>query len=402
MERRSMNQTEFKKMVSGIKAKMQNLTKGQGAALETAQALREHVLSVCQIGEEGDPLNEDGLKRETGRIWCHAVWEFLYKQEWFLPARSILRELWELHAEYQRSSPKRRVYRAHLGQLLTETVYRVGNVAEAFRWSMLTQADNILGGDPERGRFSRHWLYAKFGLTDAEREALDALAEKCKSEAETKGWNSSSGFAEEVLRRFAQSNKNGRDVFQRLSGTEEFHLTRSYLRVLLDRMTHASKSQKGKRLEDVAFYLFSLLPGCVLRRNIEDRAKASEYDLVVSNMAPTSSLLGDIFGRDFIIECKNWNNTVGAEQVGYFLFRMGLTHCRFGVIVARKNITGKPTGDAYAEALVRRAFHEHGSACVVVSMTDLEDLASGQVSGLTSLLIERLNDFRFGKGRRLA
>jgi hypothetical protein len=245
-------------------------------------------------------------------------------------------------------------------------------------------------------------LYAKFGLSDAERKALDALAKECRNEAEANGWDSPSGFAEEVLRRFAQSDKNGRDVFQRLSGTEEFHLTRPSLRVLLDHMDNAPDDQsKGKRLEDVAFYLFSLLPGCVPRRNLLDLAGASEYDLVVSNMSPTSSLRGDVFGRDFLIECKNWNRAVGAEHVGYFLFRMGLTHCRFGVILSRQGITAVSFGDAYAEALVRRAFHEHGSACVVVSMTDLEDLASGQISGVTNLLIERLNDFRFGKDRGL-
>jgi hypothetical protein len=291
-----------------------------------------------------------------------------------------------------------------LAQTLTQTAYEIGNGAEAFRWSLLTQADNILGGDRERGRYSRHWLYAKFGLSDAERKALDALAEECRTEAEQNGWDSPSGFAEEVLRRFAQNDKNGRDVFQRLSGTEEFHLTRPYLRVLLDHMAHTPDDQpkaKGDRLEEVAFYLFSLLPGCVPRRNLRDLAGASEYDLVVSNMSPTSSLIGDVFGRDFLIECKNWNRTVGAEHVGYFLFRMGLTHCRFGVILSGQGITAGAIGDAYAEALVRRAFHEHGSACVVVSMTDLEDLASGQISGVTSLLIERLNDFRFGKDKWL-
>ncbi len=381
-----------------IREEIEKITGGQ-ATLESAQALRDHALDVCKSGGEGDPLGESFEVRDTGRKWCHAAWSFLYNQEWFLPARNLLRELWDLHAERQQSA-KRRVYRALLSQQLTETAYQLGNDAEAFRWSLLTQADNILGQDPEKGRYSRHWLYARFGMSDAERKALDTLAEKCRNEAGTEGWDSPSGFAEEVLRRFAQNEKNGRAVFQRLSGAEEFHLTRPYLGVLLNYMNLApDNSAKGKRLEDVAFYLFSLLPGCVPRRNLYDPAGASEYDLVVSNMSPTSSLIGDVFGRDFLIECKNWSQRVGAEQVGYFLFRMGLTHCRFGAILSRQGITAAPTGDAYAEALVRRAFHEHGSACVVVSMSDLENLACGQVSGVTSLLMERLSDFRFGNDK---
>jgi hypothetical protein len=379
-----------------VMEEVKKLTGGR-VTLETAQILREHVLNVCKTGGDGDPLGKDFPVRNTGRQWCLAAWSFLSEQGWLLPARNLLRELWDSHAEAQRSS-KQRVYRALLSQLLTQTTHQLGNGAEALRWSLLTQADDILGGHRHGGGYGKHWLYAIFGLSDVERKALDAVAAKCRKEAEANGWDSPSGFAEEVLRRFVQNDENGRAVFQRLSGTEEFHLTRSYLRVLLDHMDDAPDNQsKGKRLEDVAFYFFSLLPGCVPRRNLRDRAGASEYDLVVSNMSPTSSLIGDVFGRDFLIECKNWNKTVGAEHVGYFLFRMSLTHCRFGVILSRQGITAKSNGKGHAEALIDRAFHEHGSACVVVSMSDLEDLARGQIAGVTSLLIERLSELRFGK-----
>jgi len=388
-----------------VRREVQSLTGGH-ATPETVEALRERVLDVCKPGGIGDPAGKDsrGPKeafqvRNTGRLWCFEAWDFLFKQRWLLPARNLLRELWDLHAERQRSS-KRRVYRAPLSHFLTQTTYELGNGAEAFRWSLLTQADEILGKDRKGGRYAKRWLYARFGLSDVERKALDAMAKKCLREAKTNGWDSPSGFTEEVLRRFVQNDENGRAVFQRVSGTEEFHLTRPYLGVLLDHMNNAPDNQsKGERLEDVAFYLFSLLPGCVPRRNLHDLAGASEYDLVVGNMSPTSSLIGDVFGRDFLIECKNWHKTVGAEQVGYFLFRMGLTHCRFGVILCRNGITAGSNGDAYAEALVRRAFHEHGSACVAVSLSDLQALASGQITEVTSLLIQRLNDFRFGKQR---
>lgn len=365
--------------------------------LEIAQTLRKRVLNACRAGGAGDPLNTKPEVREKGREWCIRVTSFLSGKKWFLPAQNLLRELWESYGERQRSS-KQRVYRALLSQLLTEIAHEVGNDGEAFRWSLLTQADDILGEYGERGGHSKDWLHAIFGLSAAEERALATVAKKCLREAKTDGWDSPSGFAEEVLRRFAQKRRNGGDVLQRLSGTEEFHLTRPYLRVLLDHMNNTSDSQsKGNRLEDVAFYLFSLLPGCVPRRNLRDLVGASEHDLVVSNMSAASSLIGDVFGRDFLIECKNWCKPVGVEQVGYFLFRMGLTHCRFGVIIAAQNISGKPTGDTHARAIVRRAFHEHGSACVVVSMNDLEDLARGRTSGVTSLLIERLSNFRFGR-----
>ncbi len=367
--------------------------------LEIAQILRDRVLNACKAGGVGDPLDKDKQVRDRGRAWYLGVWSFLSDKGWLLPARNLLRDLWESHADLQRRL-NRRVWRALLSQLLTQTSHQLGNSAEALRWSLLTQADNMLGEDPQEGGYSKHWLYGIFGLSDVERKALNTVAKECLDEANPNRWDSPCGFAEEVLRRFAQNDQNGRAVFQRFSSTEEFYLTRSYLRVLLDHMDRTPKGRskvKGERLETIASYLFSLLSGCVLQKNVHDLAGASEHDLVVSNMSSASSLIGDVFGRDFLIECKNWNRTVGVKDVGYFLFRMGLTHRRFGVIIAARNITGRSTSDTHARAVVRRAFHEHGSACVVVSMTDLEELARGQISGVTSLLIERLSELRFGK-----
>ena len=186
-------------------------------------------------------------------------------------------------------------------------------------------------------------------------------------------------------------------MLQRHALRDEFHLTPTFLSALIETMERAkSADKKGRALEDIAFYLFSLIPGCFPRRNVLDLARASEYDLVVNNLAPTSGLEDSLFGRAFLVECKNWIKPVGVQEVGYFLFRMGLTHCRFGVILSRHGITRANDGERYATALVRRAFHEHGTACVVLDLRDLKELANGKMVSLTGLMIDRLQRFRFG------
>lgn len=274
----------------------------------------------------------------------------------------------------------------------------MGKIGEALRWSLLTQADDILGEHSQEGGYGRHWLYGIFGLSNKEKESFDDIGKECLKETKKKDWDCPSGFAEEVLRRFAQKDHYGPAVLQRLASLDEAHLTRPYLRVLLDCMNQATDNiSKGRRLEDIASYLFSLVPGCIPRRNVLDKAIASEYDLVVSNIAPTSSLTEALFGRDFLIECKNWQKSIGAQEVGYFLFRMGLTQCRFGVILSKNGITKSETGEMYAEALIRRAYHQHSSVCVVITKKDLEELVDGQIHGITDLLIHRLNEWRFGE-----
>jgi hypothetical protein len=155
--------------------------------------------------------------------------------------------------------------------------------------------------------------------------------------------------------------------------------------------TATTNEIKGDSLETIASYLFLLIPGWIPRRNL--RNEAFETDIVVRNYSPTADLMADIFGRDFIVECKNWKDPIGVKDLGYFLLRMSLTHAKFGVLFSRQGITGNDTTDA--KSLLKRAFHESNSICVVVTLEDLRDLEKGGAT-FRSLLFKRMEEIRFG------
>jgi len=91
---------------------------------------------------------------------------------------------------------------------------------------------------------------------------------------------------------------------------------------------------------------------------------------------------------------------VGVRDVGYFLYRMRLTHAKFGVILAKKGITGTDTDEKAAHDLIRKAFHEDGNTCVVLDRADLGTLAKGQTV-FWPMLLERIERIRFGKPKNI-
>jgi hypothetical protein len=157
-------------------------------------------------------------------------------------------------------------------------------------------------------------------------------------------------------------------------------------------------TEKGDTLENLASYLFLLIPGHVPRRNLLDLDNSFETDIVVRNLGMNSNVYSDLLGRHFLIECKNWEEKVGVKDVGYFLYRIRLTHSSFGVIFAKSGITGKEDSRA-AYSLIRKSFHEDGSLCIVVDKSYLSRLAEGQTT-FWSLLLELIEINRFGNSKK--
>lgn len=283
----------------------------------------------------------------------------------------------------------------------------VGDPGLAFRWALLTAIHDVQSRMSDSPALQM--AQATFGLNAQAASKLVVLANECVNEA-AGDWSQPCSFPEEVVQRLMRASE-GRDAYTAqvaLHATRhEFPLSPGYLRALMTRLSEAqaqgdqiTSKEKGDRLEAIARYLTSLLPGCVPRANLLSADKAFESDIVVANVYTQPTIISDLFGRYILVECKNYSQPVDVSRVGYFLHRMRMVHAPFGIIFASRSVTGsKLTEDEQAaRSLIRRAFHEDGSICVVIDHNDLEHLAEGQTS-FYWLLHSRYEEFRFGTAR---
>lgn len=359
--------------------------------------LRDLIRKACSKGGECDPLGPNELE---GRYqYMHAA-RTLVSKGLFAASEALLLELWNDFGLRQLEE-KSRVYRAGIAIMLTELYMLWGDKATAFKWALHTQADDILGEHEAGGGLGKQYLSTIFGMSESALEELDHIATECLKEVKQTGdndWAKPAGFAEEVVRRFAQREVIGTHLLAEAASFREFPLSPAYFQALSECVHLAETPQeKGGALEDLAFYLLALLPGCGPRRNVLDEDLASESDIVVRNLNQVANLTAELLGRHFLVECKNWEKRVGVRDVGYFLYRMRLTHARFGIIFSKSGISGGDEGKA-ARALIRRAFHEDGSVCVVVDDRDLANLAQGKGS-FWWMLLEKIEKLRFGRPR---
>lgn len=312
----------------------------------------------------------------------------------------LLMDGWNKFGLLQRHIRGQQIYKAGIAAHLSDIYYSSGDKGAALRWALLAQAEDALVSHFDGG--AKHRLETILGMGQPELHAYNNIASENMRALKNDGqedWSESPAFAEDVLMRFALKFPEYSHLLAQNSRVVEFPLSQAYFSALVDRIDAPTSAEKGHILEDIASYLFLLIPGWIPRRNILEETSAFETDMVVSNLILASNLRAELLGRDFLVECKNWKKSVGTNQVGYFLYRMRLTHTKFGIIFAKKNITGEKNDNEdkrAAASLIRKAFHEDGNICIVIDYSDIKRLA-GKETLFWSLLLERINRVRFGK-----
>jgi len=357
---------------------------------------------ACALGGEYDPRHH--LRAQEACNAYGGLAKMLLQNGYRSAALCLLTNTWNTFAKIQKEE-NQRIYRAGLGFYLTKIYLELQDTGAAIRWAMLTQSDDILDEHGAGGGAGRQILRTILGMTEEELESLNEIAAYNLSlvrSSEVENWSAPAAFAEDVVVNFALANPGASHLLAAESSLAEFPLTTPYFESLLEsiRADHETTTAKGNALEDLATYLFMLIPSLSPRRNVKDEYDTFETDLVIRNLSRRGGPIIEILGRHFLVECKNWNRSVGVSEVGYFLYRMRLTHVRFGVIFAKSGITGNKEEERAARGIIRKAFHEDGSICVVVEEKDLETLLSQNLP-FSSLLIERDEQVRFGKAREV-
>lgn len=355
---------------------------------------------ICSIGGEYDPRFTE--KAESA---CNAYGftSNLFLQNKFpSAATSILIEAWNRFSSIQ-GNEKQRIYRAGIGMYLAKVYFSLGDKGAAFRWALLTQADDLLGEHPAGGGAGRQMLHTILGMSDKALSELNQVALQNLDQIKNNhnnDWSVPFAYAEDVITKFAFNKPEYSQLFAVTSEVSEFSLNKTYFCSLLDKVNGNTPTtkEKGDWLEDLATYLFLLIPGLVPRRNLLEENLVFETDIVVRNLNTNSNIFADLLGRHFLVECKNWETSVGVKDIGYFLYRIRLTHANFGVILAKRGVTGDEEQEKAAYGLIRKAFHEDGNICIVLNNDSLIRLGNGELS-LWSVLLERVERIRFGRAR---
>lgn len=376
-----------------------NRAKSSPKSFEPSKFLQE--CRKCLYKDFVDPGDVDAFKgwHSIHDDYCVAS-EILYRNNFFWAAEQLLFLGWNYLGNRQLKE-KKKVYRAPFSYQLTKLYILSGDKGAALRWSLLTHADDMLGEHEHGGGAGKEWLLTTLGMSEEELWKFDEIAaENVKEIRNTLAddWSKPAGFAEDVLVQLMQKGPQFAHLFSRDTHIYEFPLSVPYLKSLLGCFDALNESpvEKGSSLERLASYIFSLIPGWVARRNVLHEDLSFETDLVVSNLNSGSNLATELLGRHFLVECKNWDKPVGVREVGYFLYRMRLTHAKFGVILVQKRITGKENEveEKAARSLIRKAFHEDGNICIDLNKEDLSNLLKG--NSFWGMLLERIEKIRFG------
>lgn len=356
--------------------------------------------NACSLGGELDPREIE--KAESA---CNSYGTIAFRfleNEFSFAAESLLVDAWNKFGLIQLNERKR-IYRAGLAAYLSKMYLKLKDKGAALRWALHTQADDILGEHSEEGGAGKHTLLTILRMSNEALTEFNAVSAKNRDLIKNEygnDWSIPLGFAEDAVRKFALEKRSFAHLLAAETSINEYPLSSAYFSALLKKIDTVSENttSQGDTLEDLASYLFLLIPGWVPRRNLIDERWAYETDLVVRNLNVSGNLTAELLGRHFIVECKNMSTSMGVRDVGYFLYRMKLTHAKFGVIFAKNDISGamKNSDEWYAYQLVRKSFHEDGNICIVLNKDDLEALRDGKTT-VWPMLLDKIETIRFGK-----
>lgn len=131
--------------------------------------------------------------------------------------------------------------------------------------------------------------------------------------------------------------------------------------------------RSGKKLELLAQYLMSCMPGCRTRTRL--RSGTTDYDVVCAMEGFELDFRSEL-GRHFVCECKDWRKPADFSVMAKFGRILDATKSRFGILFSKKGITG--TGRMKDAELEQAMFFQStGKVIVVIGLKDLQLVAQG-------------------------
>jgi hypothetical protein len=155
----------------------------------------------------------------------------------------------------------------------------------------------------------------------------------------------------------------------------------AYSRATIQQHLHAADNAqttaaKGRAFEDLACYVFGMIPGLeISHRNPMNVFDTEEIDVAFYN----DQLPDGLKALNFLIlvECKNWSNPVSSMEVSWFLSKIEHRGLDFGILLAANGITGNANDRGRAHAEVSAAVAK-GIYLIVFTREEIEALQTSE------------------------
>ena len=129
---------------------------------------------------------------------------------------------------------------------------------------------------------------------------------------------------------------------------------------------------KGRALEDLVCYVYSLVPGVsVSHRNQMDAFRSEEIDVALWNTCTADGF--HFLPNIILLECKNCATRVGSQEVSWFVDKLRNRGMEFGILVTTSGITGDASELNAAHNRIATALTE-GRRVVVIRTSELAEL----------------------------
>ena len=133
-----------------------------------------------------------------------------------------------------------------------------------------------------------------------------------------------------------------------------------------------TRAAKGKALEDLACYLFGMIPGLsITERNAMNPFDTEEIDVACWNEQDAAGLKS--FNVLILVECKNWSQAVSSQEVNWFLTKIENRGRDFGILLAMNGVTGNPDDGRAAHHLISVALIKK-IRLIVITRAEIEKL----------------------------
>ncbi len=147
----------------------------------------------------------------------------------------------------------------------------------------------------------------------------------------------------------------------------------------------------GDLLEDFSEVFLSSIKGFIVRRKrgwaMGPKGKREhDYDLLIQNVSSVFPELGDYI----LVECKDWDEEVGFDQIAKFIHKLHSRRCNSGIVIAMNNISHKDFNPT-----IKRAYDQDGITVIVISSKEIQGVINKKIN-LVSLLRNKYEEVRFG------